>query len=362
MPAIETGLLLDLLLGVIVLLFVPLGLWRGVAKEAMVSAGILLGAAIATAWAERWGDDLAAEVDLGRQTARFVVATAALVGSTILLGYGGGVALGRVRQGIMARLAGGLLGALNGALLLAYLLTFVQDYLREGEGPGVLDDGIVAGALLEDFDWLLVGAAGALLLAVLLGLLVTTIRHRREPVAPVAAEADAGHLAPRQRPIRLARAGDTGKYEPVAGASPGRFGSGTHPAGETRPLAARPETRLAGGEPGGTGTWPEPPPNGNARRFGNGHTPTPPAGDEWLRRAAAMTRPGEPTGPPRGGEPTTTPAADIPTPRWPFGADAGGTAGAGGSRHRDATERRCPACGATAGGHDLFCPECGTTL
>ena len=50
-PQIDTPLLLDILLGLVILLFVPFGIRRGVAKEAMVSAGVLLGATLA----ERFG-------------------------------------------------------------------------------------------------------------------------------------------------------------------------------------------------------------------------------------------------------------------------------------------------------------------
>jgi uncharacterized membrane protein required for colicin V production len=46
-PQIDTPLLLDILLGLVILLFVPFGIRRGVAKEAMVSAGVLLGATLA---------------------------------------------------------------------------------------------------------------------------------------------------------------------------------------------------------------------------------------------------------------------------------------------------------------------------
>ena len=357
MPSLETELLLDVLFGAIVLLFVPLGVWRGVAKEAMVAGGILLGAAIADAWATRWGDDLATEVDLAPDTARFVVAALALVGCAVVLGYGGGAALGRVPQGVLARLAGGLLAGLNAALLLAYVLAFIERYLR-GDGLGAVDDGIVGRALLRDFDWLLVGAAGLLLACVLLGLLVTSIRRRREPPDLATADADGGYLTPRQRPVRLAQGGDAGKYEP-AESRPGRFG-GPGTIGQTTPLAGRAETRLSEGEPGGTGTWPRPRPTAGSDPYGNGHAPAPPVADEWLRRASAMTRPGE-----RDATPEPPGADPQPAePRRRFGADYGasGTAGSLGRRAQDSDQRRCPTCGANVGARDVFCAECGQTL
>lgn len=90
MPRIDTPLLLDILLGLVVLLFVPFGIRRGAAKEAMVSAGILLGATLAARFGEPWGQELSARTSLDVGAATFAASTAILLACTFLLGYGGG--------------------------------------------------------------------------------------------------------------------------------------------------------------------------------------------------------------------------------------------------------------------------------
>lgn len=368
MPSIDTALLLDILLGLIVLLFVPFGVRRGVAKEAMVSAGLLLGAAVGAAWAETAGTDLASWLDLSAETARFAVAVTALVGGALLLGYGGGAALGRLRQGILARLTGGILAAVNGTILLAYLLAFVQRFLRPGSDPGVVDDGIVGRTLLRDLDWLLLGAAAVAAVCVLLGLLVTGFRRRGEPLA---VEVGGGVVPPRQRPVRVSREADSGKYEPTASDAPGgpdprpgRFG-GSSPGlapglGQTSPLPSPPERWRSDDPPQRDGDdWRRPRAMLDASPASNGHAPAP-SRDAWLRRTGTVTHPspeastgsnalgGGGFGPPGGGTTGAVPRAGTPPDPEGDGAAPG--------------RRRCPACGAVPGPRDLFCPECGTAV
>ncbi|MDP9355327.1 MAG: CvpA family protein, partial [Chloroflexota bacterium] len=127
----SSSLLLDGLLLLVVLLFIPIGLWRGGVREAIVAGGIVLGGALAGSWARPWGDDLASQLDLRPQTARFLVALAALLGATLCVGYAGGAALRPGAPGLLGRVAGGLLAGLNGLLLLGYGLGFLDQYVLE---------------------------------------------------------------------------------------------------------------------------------------------------------------------------------------------------------------------------------------
>src|SRR5918998_995500 len=127
----DVHLALDALLVFIILLFVPIGLWRGAVREAIVAAAILLGAALAGAWARPWGDDLATRTAFEAPTGRFVVAVAALVLCTVCLGYGGGAAWRGDQPGTFGRLIGGVLAALNGVLLIGFAVSFLDRYLLE---------------------------------------------------------------------------------------------------------------------------------------------------------------------------------------------------------------------------------------
>lgn len=334
LPQIDTPLLLDILLGLVILLFVPFGIRRGVAKEAMVSAGILLGATLAARFGPAWSAELGARFNWQPSTASFTVSALTLFACTFLIGYGGGAALGASRPGTFSRLAGGLLAAFNGALLLSYLLGWIDQVLQQG---AALDDGLVSEALLRRADLLLLGAAGVLLALIVVGWIANAARSRRQP------RDDRSLLAgipARQRPVRVAPAADAGKYEPGQPAPPpsGRFGPGLE---ATSPLPATAYTAQA--------PWPT---EGRATVVSNGHA----RGNHADQRQRAFE--------PAHGEHDETvwsawsaPAAEEarsttePSRPWPVSTSAGTT-----------DDERCAVCHARVGPRDVFCPECGATL
>ena len=310
MPTIDTPLLLDALLVLVMLLFVPFGVRRGAAKEAMVSAGILFGGMIANTWAERGGAELAARFGVDPRVAPFALALAALFGGLFILGYGGGAALGHVTQGWLSHLVGGILAIVNAGLLLTFVLTFLDRFL---DLPAALQAGYIAPALLTRFDWIQLFAAGGLVLLVLLGIVVSVSRQQGQP-RPVAV------VPARQRPVRLASEPADSKFEPDVPPS-----SGPRPVpalDQTAPILERPRR-----------PWDEP------DRGTNGKPPW--TTDGSATRDDMWARPAPPTWaatPPR---PASAGAASQP------GTEAGS---------------RCPACGAMVGPRDLFCPSCGKTV
>lgn len=335
MPQIDTPLLLDILLGLVIVLFVPFGIRRGVAKEAMVSAGILLGATLAARFGPTWGAELSSRFAVPPATASFAAFALLLFACTFLLGYGGGAALGATRPGTLSRLAGGLLAAFNAALLLSYLLGWIDQILEQG---AALDDGLMSEALLRRADLLLLAATGVLLALIVVGWIVNAMRSRRLP------RDDRSLLAGmpvRQRPVRVAPAADTGKYEPGMTESPrsGRFGPGLE---ATSPLPA-------GVAFSGQGPWPA---DGHATLVSNGHGGS---GRADARQRALETAQGQSDetmwsawSAPTGDEvlPRTEPAS-----QWPVTSSTGIT-----------DDERCAVCRARVGPRDVFCPECGATL
>jgi uncharacterized membrane protein required for colicin V production len=322
--------LLDVLLGLVILLFVPFGIRRGVAKEAMVSAGILLGAILAERFAQSWSIELVTRFNLEPSTALFTVSALLLFAGTFLLGYGGGAALGAVRPGTASRLVGGILAAFNAALLLSYLLRWIDETLRQG---AALDNGIVSQALLRQTDMLLLAGAGVLLVLTVAGWIVNALRSSRLPrdsngVLP-------GGIPARQRPVRVSPSADAGKYEPTADqiARSGRFGSNLD---ATSPLGQRP--------------WSA---NDQAMSGTNGH------GREVLSESTAQYAPG--VAQPQQDETVwaawSAPAKEEPFSRtdsatkWPVPSSVGVT-----------DDERCAVCRARVGPRDVFCPECGATL
>jgi hypothetical protein len=324
------------LLGLVVLLFVPFGVRRGVAKEAMVSAGILLGAVLAGRFNEAWGAELAARFALDPGAARFAVSAALLLAGAFLLGYGGGAALGVMRVGMFARLTGGLLAAFNAALLLSYLLRWIDEFLAAG---AALDDGIVGEALLRRSDGLLLGAAGVLLVVTILSWIINATRARRQPRDLNGAEY-AG-IPVRQRPVRVAAEPDTGKYEPGAAPAPrsGRFGSGLD---ATAPFPS-------GASAVGRAAWA---PESSTLLAANGHNHGKSEGARQRSVDPSQSRSDDTVWSAWSAEANTESyAGSESVGQWPVTSSLGVTA-----------NERCAVCHARVGSRDVFCPECGATL
>src|SRR5215212_6586296 len=149
---------LDILLGLIVVLFAAIGFWRGAVKEALVTAGVFAGAALADSWAKPWGVDLGDLIGLRADVAQLVVAVFALLAATLVLGYGGSALAGTPDIGLGGRCLGGALAAINGGLLLHYCLRNIERFLTDEEATEALDQSYVARLLLHQFGWLLIGA------------------------------------------------------------------------------------------------------------------------------------------------------------------------------------------------------------
>jgi uncharacterized membrane protein required for colicin V production len=335
-PQIDTPLLLDILLGLVILLFVPFGIRRGVAKEAMVSAGVLLGATLAERFGGAWGAELASRFALEPGAATFAASATLLFACTFLLGYGAGAVLGRSRPGTASRLAGGLLAAFNAAFLLSTLFGWIDEYLQQG---AALDDAMIGEALLRQADLLLLAAAGVLLVLIVLGWIVNASRSRRQP-----RESDRSSLAgmpARQRPVRTPNDGDAGKYEP--GPEPisrsGRFGQGIEATSPLPVGSAYTESE----------SWPR---DGQATAVNNGHSRA--SQVESTRQSALdapQTQNDQTVWSAWSATSDDTIAKTEPAGPWPVTSSTGVT-----------DDERCAVCRARVGPRDVFCPECGATL
>jgi uncharacterized membrane protein required for colicin V production len=367
--------LLDVLLGLIVALFAAIGFWRGALKEVMVTAGIFAGSALAFAWAGPWGGDLADLVEMRTDVARIVVAAIALIATTLVLGYGGSSLVGSPDVGLSNRILGAGLAAINGCLLLHYLLWNIERFLTDENGQEALDQSHISRLLLRQFGWFLIGAAGLAALAIAAGQFV---QRRRTfvtlvPVAETIEDLPAVSFDAngRQRPARLPRGADTGKYEPVAsGYDPEseRYAADAPSAGQSIPLPPVDAANLA--QSGGHGA-----PGRNTYD-----------GEEWYRRPPAPAQPLSPE-PPRGlpqfnsqnpsraesspssygvqSDPSShprsepnghSPMMDVSAYSWVQRTAHPGWAA---SSTRQGAPSICKGCQAELGPNDSFCPHCG---
>jgi uncharacterized membrane protein required for colicin V production len=152
-------LVLDVLLALLVLLFMPIGFWRGPVKELFVTLGVLFGILLADFWARPWGRDLSDVSELTDDSGAFIVAMIFLVSSTFILGYGLGATLAPAWHETQTRVLGAAVAALNGMLLLSFSLQYVRIYLLSDANEESLDDSFLSQFLLDQIGWVLMFAA-----------------------------------------------------------------------------------------------------------------------------------------------------------------------------------------------------------
>lgn len=163
---------LDLLMIVVLVMFIPIGLWRGVLREWVALVGITVGTLLAAEWAGPWGGDLAARTGMDDKMGAFVVGVFFFLGTTLLVGYGGGAALPyRTDLTRANRLLGALLGLGNGTLILSGMLRLMQRHLFDGQSESLLLGTTLSRFLIDDIGWVQLVMLAVLLLCVVVSVL-----------------------------------------------------------------------------------------------------------------------------------------------------------------------------------------------
>jgi ribosomal protein L40E len=175
---------LDLLMALVLIMFVPIGLWRGALREWLTLAGITLGLLLAGSWAAPWGTDLAAATGRDQNLTSFTVAIAFFLGSTLIVGYGGGVTL-PYRPDLTGtnRFLGALLGLGNGTLILSGVLQIMQRNLFDGRPESPLKTAGLAAFLIDSVGWVYLG-----LFAIFIGCIVAGLARRWTEGTPLLEE------------------------------------------------------------------------------------------------------------------------------------------------------------------------------
>jgi Colicin V production protein len=188
---------------VIALVLVVLGLVgyiRDLRRGLLALIGTLAGASLVSFWAAPWGLALAGSFVGGDpQRMIFIASCALLLWSALVVGYGGGTLLTRVkdRPPFQQRLAGALLGVLNGVLIVAFLLRFAitsQPSLAE-----MIESSPLAKILFDSLPLLFLGLAVVVTLAVFVRGIMLFATRRAAPAAPAAAAPATSASAPTQR-------------------------------------------------------------------------------------------------------------------------------------------------------------------
>lgn len=162
---------LDLLMAFIIVMFVPIGLWRGALREWMALGGIVLAGVLAGEWAGAGGDNFAAWASVDQRVARFAVGSLAFVGVTLLVGYGSGIALPyRPDLTWPNRFLGAALALGNGSLILSGVLRIMQRFLFDNATTSPLLTSTFANYSIASIGWTYLLLACLLIAVVFAGL------------------------------------------------------------------------------------------------------------------------------------------------------------------------------------------------
>lgn len=188
---------LDLPVAVVLIMFIPIGLWRGALREWVACAGIALGTLLADVAGTRWGEGFAKLANMDPKLGGFTVATGFFLVATLLIGYGGGVTLPyRPDLSWLNRGLGALLGLGNGFLVIGGLLRLMQERLFDGRSNSPLHTAALAAFLIDtSVAWVYLGLFVGLLLCVILGLIRrvndgTPLLEEYSPIYHVTAQGD----------------------------------------------------------------------------------------------------------------------------------------------------------------------------
>ncbi|HEV2109178.1 MAG TPA: CvpA family protein [Thermomicrobiales bacterium] len=211
-------ILFDALLIGILLLIIPIGFWRGGVPEALVSGSILAGVALANAFAERWGTLTSDVVGVRASLAQLVIAQALLWGTVIVLGYGGGAIPRSHGWSLLSRVSGAILSFLNGLLLLSFSLSFIDRFSVPAESRSGIENGYLAGLLVEGTDAILLIAVLLVSAGVFAGLIIRLAGGWQPEADLPAVESGVAHVwpaaPPTPRPHGPRRGADQDKFEP----------------------------------------------------------------------------------------------------------------------------------------------------
>ncbi len=180
---------------VIVLLFGAIGLVRGVMREAVVAATVVLAAFINLQWADQWSQGLYSvftRLDQGQQ--QFILSLIVLWLIVAVVGYGLSVVLPKQPVTRNSRVAGGLLGLISGAAVAGLTLRYAYASLDGAhETSRFFQNGFSY--------WLMVWAVWFPLVLAFVGALVVLLVPLRRAQRAVAQPSGATDWSPSVRPV-----------------------------------------------------------------------------------------------------------------------------------------------------------------
>ncbi len=113
----------------LLVLFLPLGFWRGLWREILTSVGILLAAVTTLMWTGIWARLLASVLRADQPTAQLAAQLTGFLAITVLVAYGIGLLPLRIdSSALWTRLLGALVSLINGSIIFSFILQFIYYY------------------------------------------------------------------------------------------------------------------------------------------------------------------------------------------------------------------------------------------
>lgn len=357
---------LDLLMAFIVLMFVPIGLWRGALREWMALGGIVLAGALAGEWASAGGDNFAVWASVDQRVARFAVGSLAFVGVTLVVGYGAGVTLPyRPDLSWPNRFLGAALALGNGSLILSGALRIMQRFLFDNAATSPLLTSTFANYSITSIGWTYL-----LLVCLLIVVVIAGLRRRWSGQPALLDEFVPGDFVEEEQ--------SWGARAPA-----GAMGSSARTYTEPDDVSAWQESRPAIGAAFAAQEtdvlrlpWAAPPASGDAASPNDGadgadDRPAPSPAPRIAPAVVTIVRPIRPAAGFDGAEPRDqedptepVPVASLPAREVPHGIDGAPPARAanlnvGNGDRRTGAVNACSVCGAELGSASRFCGACG---
>ena len=178
------SLALTIFIGLVVVVLGLIGYFRDPRRGLLGLLGTLLGAILVDFWGGPAGAWLSRSIGGDPQRNTFVVSSLIFLWGALLVGYGGGLLLGRLkgRPALPQRLVSLLLGLLNGILIVGFLLRYAV--VQQPGFAAMVKATPAAGIIHDGLPLLFLGLAAAVTLLVFVRAIVGLAGRRPAPVAP----------------------------------------------------------------------------------------------------------------------------------------------------------------------------------
>lgn len=177
------SLALTIFIGLVVVVLGLIGYFRDARRGLLALLGTLLGAILVDFWGGPAGAWLSRSIGGDPQRNTFVVSSLIFLWGALIVGYGGGLLLGRLkdRLALPQRLVSVLLGLLNGVLIVGFLLRYA---VVQQPGFAAMVKATPAASIIHDgLPLLFLGLAAAVTLLALVRAIVGLAGRRPAPAA-----------------------------------------------------------------------------------------------------------------------------------------------------------------------------------